>query len=79
MSPAPPLADTSRSCLATGLLFGLDLSGEGERVEMVETESDEEEDTERERERERLREDLWPSMSFNERLRGLAEASLEGF
>lgn len=75
MSPAPPLADTSRSCLATGLLFGLDLSGEGERVEMVETESDEKEDTERER----LREDLWPSMSFNERLRGLAEASLEGF
>lgn len=76
MSPAPPLADTSRSCLATGL-FGLDLSGEGERVEMVETESDEKEDTERERER--LREDLWPFMSFNERLRGLAEASLEGF
>lgn len=75
MSPAPPLADTSRSCLATGLLFGLNLSGEGERVEMVETESDEKEDTERER----LREDLWPSMSFNERLRGLAEASLEGF
>lgn len=44
---------------------------------MVETEFDEKEDTERERER--LREDLWPSMSFNERLRGLAEASLEGF
>lgn len=45
---------------------------------MVETEADENEETERERERERLREDLWPSMFSNERLRGLAEASLEG-
>ena len=65
LSPAPPVAEDSLGCFASCLLLGL--SGEGERVEMEETEAEEKDAAERER----LREGLWSSMSSSERLRGL--------
>ena len=70
MSPAPPVAEVSLSCFAPCLYLGL--SGEGERVEMVETEAEEKDAAERER----LRDDLWSSMSSSERLRGLSWSDL---
>lgn len=65
LSPAPPVAEDSLGCFASCLLLGL--SGEGDRVEMDETEAEEKDAAERER----LREGLWSSMSSSERLRGL--------
>jgi hypothetical protein len=75
LSPAPSETEFSLS-LRDGwdrFVFGrrLDLSGEGERVEMVETDADEKEDTERDR----LRDGRWSSMSSSECLRGLSRAS----
>jgi hypothetical protein len=70
LSPAPPVAEDSLSCFTSCLLLGL--SGEGERVEMDETEAEEKDAAERER----LREGLWSSMSSSERLRGLSCADV---
>lgn len=70
LSPAPPVAEDSLSCFTACLFLGL--SGEGERVEMDETEGEEKDAAERER----LREDLWSSMSSSERLRGLSWVDL---
>jgi len=68
LSPAPPVADASLCCFVSCLFLGL--SGEGERVDMDETEAEEKDAAERER----LREGLWSSMSSGERLRGLCWA-----